>query len=191
MKKNNLLLIGLLVVLVVGGLVISKGKKPSDGLTSPIPRANGGTVNPQPTKVVLPTTLGGFMVTNKEICLENGKPVVYFFGSTTCPHCVWEKPVIEPVMAKFKDAIVFKERINSQDDMAVFNQYKDINPGYIPFVLLGCKYARVGSGESGAATKDEAVKLEGDNLTAIVCKLTGGKPESVCGPLAEKTKEVL
>jgi len=98
------------------------------------------TAKPTPS---YPKTLGDFLVTDKEICSKDGKPLVYFFGSTTCPHCQWEKPVMEKVAQKFSKEIDFHEDIDSQTDMDVFQKYSDINPGYVPFLVLGCKYARV------------------------------------------------
>jgi len=32
-------------------------------------------------------TIGDFLVSEDEICKEDGKPIVYFFGSKGCPHC--------------------------------------------------------------------------------------------------------
>ncbi|MDD3970117.1 MAG: hypothetical protein PHI91_02925, partial [Candidatus Pacebacteria bacterium] len=38
---------------------------------------------------------GGFKeITELDVCMENDKPIVYFFGSETCPYCEWEKPLI-------------------------------------------------------------------------------------------------
>jgi thiol-disulfide isomerase/thioredoxin len=148
-----------------------------------------GAQEVQPTQAPQATpsyekTVGDFLVTNNEICLEDGKPVVYFFGSEGCPHCVWEKPVLQKVVKNFEGLISYHENIDTQTDSDVFERYTDINPGYVPFLILGCKYARVGSGE---AIGEEA---EIENLTAIMCKLTGGKPSSVCNPLQEKTSTI-
>ncbi|MCL5090379.1 MAG: thioredoxin family protein [Patescibacteria group bacterium] len=93
-------------------------------------------------------TIGDFVVTDKEICKDNGKPLVYFFGSASCPHCQWEKPIAQKVFAQFKDYIVYHENFDSQNDSDVFEKYKDINPGYVPFIIIGCRYARVGAGEN-------------------------------------------
>lgn len=141
------------------------------------------TVTPQPSPSY-EKTVGDFLVTNNEICREDGKPVVYFFGSTGCPHCVWEKPVIQKVMKNFEGLVSYHENIDNQNDADVFAKYSDVNPGYIPFLVFGCKYARVGSGESIGEEK------EVEALTAILCKLTEGKPSSVCNPLKDITSTV-
>jgi len=136
-------------------------------------------------------TIGGFMVTEREIVREEGKPVVYFFGMETCPHCLWEKPIAQKVFSQFKDEIVYKERFDSEEDMDVFESYKDVNPDYgVPLIIVGGKYVRVGAGESLGATEEESKKLEEEALTALVCKLTDSQPSSICGPLEEEIKAI-
>jgi len=134
-------------------------------------------------KIVEPkkVTLGEFTVNNETVCRENGKPAVYFFGSITCPHCVWEKPIIESLAENFKDYVAFKIRIDSQEDIDVFSKYSN---GSIPTLILGCNYSRIGSGE---AVGEET---ESKNLTAIICKLTNGQPGDVCDSVKELTAQV-
>ena len=124
------------------------------------------------------STIGDFVISDEEICKENEKPVVYFFGSESCLHCKWEAPIIEEVANKFKDNIIFKERIDSQENIDVFQRY---STGGVPTLVLGCKYYRVGSGEQ--AGKETETK----NLTALICKLTGGQPNGVC----EEVKDLI
>lgn len=137
-----------------------------------------------------PKIIGNFLVTNNEICKENGKPTVYFFGSSSCPHCVWEKPIAQKVFGEFKDFISYHENYDSQNDGDVFSKYSDINPGYVPFLVLGCKYARVGAGETLGKDDAESKKLEEEALTTILCKLTDSKLTSVCNSLKDKASEI-
>jgi len=158
-------------------------------------QVKGSSATPSSAPTAEPTpnyqkTVGDFLVTDKEVCLENDKPIVYFFGSSTCPHCVWEKPIVQKVMAKFKDQVVYHENIDSDKDAEVFGRYSEINPGYIPFLILGCKYVRVGAGESLGSTPEESKKLEEEALTVILCKLTEGTPASVCTALEAKVTEI-
>ena len=155
--------------------------------------AQPGSLVQTPTSVPVPSfppTLGNFLVTNREICKEGEKPQVYFFGSVNCSHCVWEKQMAKEVFDQFKDAIAYHENFDSSNDSEVLMSYSDINPGYIPFIVLGCKYARVGAGENLGATDAESQKLEKEALASILCKLTDGNPTSVCGPLKDKTSQV-
>jgi len=110
-------------------------------------------------------------LTNEEICKENGKPIVYFFGSTSCPHCIWEHPVLEEVVQEFGDYISFHNNMDSQNDMDIFSKYSS---GSIPTLVLGCKYYRVGSGENDGEEKEKTT------LTKLFCDLTQNQPASIC-----------
>jgi thiol-disulfide isomerase/thioredoxin len=125
-------------------------------------------------------TIGNFKVTKNEICKENNKPIVYFFGSIKCPHCVWEKPIMEKVLNNFKDFVSFHKNIDSEKDMDVFSKYSD---GGIPTLVLGCRYYRVGSGEQSGEEN------ETKNLTALICKLTNNQPSVICEPVKNLVKE--
>ena len=116
-------------------------------------------------------TLGDFGVSNDNVCEENDKPLVYFFGSESCPYCNWEHPIIQGVAESFGGEIVFKDNMGTKNDMDIFQKY---STGGIPTLVLGCKYYRVGSGEV------DGEEVEKNNLTALICKLTGEKPSDVC-----------
>ena len=117
------------------------------------------------------TEIGNFSVSSDQICREDGKPVIYFFGSESCPHCVWEHPIIEQVAASFGDKISFHNNMSGDADEDIFNRY---STGGVPTVVLGCKYYRVGSGESLGEGEEAEV------LTALICKLTDNQPANVC-----------
>jgi len=120
------------------------------------------------------TTVGDFLVLEDEICTEDGKPIVYYFGASGCPHCVWEHPIIQAVAAEFGDQISFHDLMDKQEEMEVFQKYIDINGGGIPFIVLGCKYVRVGSGERAGEEQEKRA------LTQLICELTGSQPSQTC-----------
>jgi len=123
-------------------------------------------------------TIGNFSVGEDEICKENEKPIIYFFGSTSCPHCTWEHPIIEKVVKDFEEYISFHNNMDSNADTDIFSKY---STGSIPTLVFGCKYYRVGSGEqSGEET-------ESNILTALICKLTGNQPSETC----DKVKDLI
>ena len=127
------------------------------------------TVESQPSQAVD----GNFTeLTSAEPCQENGKPIIYFFGSESCPHCKWEQPVISAVAKKFGSAINYHENVDNGKEMDVFSQYSD---GGVPTLVLGCKYYRVGSGESSGKDSETAT------LTKLICNLTGNQPGEICG----------
>jgi thiol-disulfide isomerase/thioredoxin len=116
-------------------------------------------------------TIGNFLVSKEEICRENEKPIIYFFGSKRCHHCVWEGPIVEKVAKDFEGYISFHNNIDSERDREVFRKY---STGGIPTLVFGCKYYRVGSGER------EGEELESKNLTALICRLTDNQPSEAC-----------
>jgi thiol-disulfide isomerase/thioredoxin len=125
-------------------------------------------------------TVGSFLKTEDEVCYENGKPLIYFFGSKSCPHCAWEHPVLEKVIKDFEGQISFHNNMDSSNDSEVFSKYSN---GGIPTLVFGCKYYRLGSGEQAGEEK------ETKDLTAMLCKLTGSKAE-VCKSVEDLIKEI-
>lgn len=98
------------------------------------------------------TVEGNFIkLADQEICKENGKPIIYFFGSPNCPHCHWEYPIIKEVVAKFGDKVSFHDNMNEITDNEVFTKYSN---GSVPTIVLGCRYYRVGSGEEIGEDKE-------------------------------------
>ena len=133
----------------------------------------------------LASTIGRFSVIEGEICQEDGKPIVYFFGSESCPHCTWEHPIFEKVTAEFEGLIYLHNNMDElETDREIFEKYSQINQGGIPFTVLGCRYARVGSGEGFGEEKEEGY------LTALICKLTDGKPAEVCEGVADLIEQI-
>jgi len=102
-----------------------------------------------------------------DVCTENGKPIVYFFGSTSCPHCVWEKPVIGNTTALFASEISYHENMGTQTDLEVFQRYATYNRGSVPFIVIGCQFIRLGSGESMAADEATIKELNKTNPAII------------------------
>jgi thiol-disulfide isomerase/thioredoxin len=107
--------------------------------------------------------MGNFQETGDEICMEDGKPIVYFFASETCPHCTWEKPIIESVAAEFEDYISFHENIDNNEDRDIMSKYSS---GGVPFIVIGCKFARNGSGENIGEYDERQV------LRNLICQVT-------------------
>ena len=117
-------------------------------------------------------TIGDFIVSGDEVCKDDGKPAIYFFGSDGCLHCKWEHLVIADVASKFKDFISFHDNMNNfTADRDIFARY---STGGVPTIVLGCRYYRIGSGENHG--KEQEAKI----LTALICNLTDNKPVDVC-----------
>lgn len=126
-------------------------------------------------------TIGNFSVSAGEICKEEGKPIIYFFGSEGCGYCKWEHPLMEEVAEKFEAEIAFHNNMDSEADRDVFEKY---STGGIPTLVFGCKYYRVGAGTNHGEEK------EIEYLTALICKLTDAKPANVCVPLEDLINQI-
>lgn len=96
-----------------------------------------------------------------EICKENGKPVVYLFSTTWCPHCQWIKDAFDEVVKKYVadgkiaayhwDVDINDNTLTAEKETAVPAKdlaiYREFNPGgSIPTFVFGCKYFRIGNG---------------------------------------------
>lgn len=97
------------------------------------------------------------------VCKEGGKPVVYMFSTTGCPHCQWAGPIFDAVVKKYADKIVaYHWHVDTGDNtltsavetqvpanfLAIYNQF---NPdGSIPTFVFGCKYYRIGTANEAA-----------------------------------------
>lgn len=187
-KTFNITTIVLVVLLLVTAFLLGSTwtklqKEQTASKTQQV--AASPTVAQQPAREQLPSTVGGFLLTGDEVCKENGKPVFYFFGASFCPHCQWEHPIIQEVVPAFGNEIVFHDNMDKQTaDEDIYDKYSSINNGGVPFLLLGCSYARPGSGEN--VGKEEEKK----NLTAVLCKLTNGNPKKVCDPVKDLTAQI-
>ena len=98
---------------------------------------------------------------DKEICTEDGKPIIYLFSTTWCPHCQWIGETFREFANKAESegkAKVYQWEIDINDDALTTEVetevpaealaiYKEVNPrGSIPTFVFGCKYSRIGNG---------------------------------------------
>jgi thiol-disulfide isomerase/thioredoxin len=112
--------------------------------------------------------MGRFRDTGNDICTEDGKPIVYFFGSDGCRHCMWEKPIFDKAVSEFEGYISLHDNMNTQNDEDVEVEYG----GGSPLIIIGCKFARRGSGENWGAAAEEMI------LRNLICKVADSP---VCG----------
>ena len=143
-------------------------------------------------------------IKNATVQTVNGKPLVYFFGTTWCPHCGWERPLFINATSNFgtwsgirnsdlsnamftSDYIIVKafEIDVTQPpaaDIKVFQHYSA--DGRIPLLIFGGKYFRVGSGEAFGTVNETAA------LTAMLCKITDS-PANVSACKSTGVQEML
>lgn len=150
------LVIGIIVVVVVG-LIIWAAVSSSDG------------------KRVQQS--GTFDYDNAvQVCQENGKPAVYLFSTTDCPHCVWIKDTFDSTVKKYVDEgkiAAHHYELDTGDDTLteavetevpaeawqIFQKYNA--QGAVPMFVFGCQYTRLGNGyEQQGDLKAEAAEFE-------------------------------
>jgi hypothetical protein len=114
---------------------------------------------------------------NAEVCSENGKPLVYFFGLKTSDESNWEYSIIKDVVSKFGDSISFRDDMVEagplDKDQDVFSKYN--TSGSVPTIVIGCRYSRVGSGQF------QGEEQERTTLKNLICDTTGRNPLEFCG----------
>jgi thioredoxin-related protein len=122
----------------------------------------------------------------KEICKEDGKPMIRLYSTTRCSHCTWIKDTFDKVVKEYMDKgkiVAYhwevdindntlteeKEKEIPEKEMAV---YQEFNPrGSIPTFVFGCKYWRIGTGYE---RENDLAKEEAD-FREIIEKLLKAK----------------
>lgn len=115
-----------------------------------------------------------------DICKEDGKPVVYLFSTTWCPHCEWIKDTFDSWAKDNADkAVAYHWELDTNDNTltsdvetevpAEHNSvYEQFNPnGSIPTFVFGCRYGRVGNGYESQDDLD----AERDSFDAVLDEL--------------------
>ncbi|MGC9049117.1 MAG: TlpA family protein disulfide reductase [Patescibacteria group bacterium] len=115
--------------------------------------------------------VGTFYEVSEPICKRNGKPLVFMFSTSWCPHCQWAKPMFQKVVKDYTQKgkiLAYQWELDTNDDtltasketaippedMALYEKY---NPqGSIPTFVFGCKYYRIGTGHE--RTNDTAAE---------------------------------
>lgn len=123
------------------------------------------------------TVAGNYIETTEPVCKDANALSVKMFATSWCPHCAWEKPVLTNATAAFGDKVKLEvfdvdlQALSAADD-AMYQKY---NPsGTIPTIVLGCKYYKIGSGETlGAEGEAAAIKQ-------LICKSLGSDAPSFC-----------
>jgi len=178
---------GIAVIAVIGVIVLAivlvsgnKGAVATNPSNNTVQNQQAQTQQPASgPEAVSPTAPGietFFEKKNAQICKEGGKPVVYLFSTTWCPHCQWIKDTYDSVVSEYVKAGKIKayhwqmdtgdNTLTSDTETSVPADaqavYKEFNPqGSIPTFVIGCKYFRVGNGyESQKDLNAEATELK-------------------------------
>ena len=173
--------------LIIMAVVFFSGKKGEVAGEQAQNNQNNQNTNTQPAEtppttgpVTVPISVAEaktfFEKKDATVCKDGGKPVVYLFSTTWCPHCVWIKDTFDSIMKKYVDEgkiVAYHYEVDTGDDtltaaketkvpdsaLAVYNEF---NPeGSIPTFIFGCKYFRIGNGyEQQGDLNAEIVEFE-------------------------------
>jgi len=142
-KKNFNPTTLVLAVLLAGiaffaGMMLVENRNLKQGETAGVAnQASQNEVETQPAPESLEATIGGFAITKDEICYEDEKPLVYYFGYAGCPHCTWNQPILESVAKKFPTQIAFHDNMDKlEQDQDIQEKYAQISQGAVPFSFL-------------------------------------------------------
>jgi thiol-disulfide isomerase/thioredoxin len=124
-------------------------------------------------------TIETFDYESGDICMEDGKPVVRLFSTTTCPHCVWVGDTFDEVAQTYVnqglivahhwewDSItqtwddLLTDQVEGTIPASEMDVYDTYSGGYVPTFVFGCRYTRVGNGYEAENDLDaEAAEFE-------------------------------
>jgi thiol-disulfide isomerase/thioredoxin len=171
-KRKAISYFCLLLVMVIGLMTIvasgggDGGGSDGDGSTSD--DATDDTV-----------TIETFDYESGDICMEDDKPIIRLFSTSTCPHCLWVGDTFEEVVQKYLEegSIIahhweyntittnWDDLLTSQVETDIPASEKDVfdtySGGYVPTFVFGCRYTRVGNGYEAEDDLDaEAAEFE-------------------------------
>jgi thiol-disulfide isomerase/thioredoxin len=137
---------------------------------------------PEGSEIIFNKTIGNFKKIEDDPCYsDDGKLLVYYFGSSDCPYCEWQKPVIEAALLPFENQVSFKNNTDNENDLDIFSKYSD---GSIPLIVIGCNYYRVGAGINSSEQEDI------DVISSLVCSMIDGNSNETCEDLEELINKI-
>lgn len=162
--------VGIAIFAVLFLLVMAANliKFPGKATTPKTPATNAQTPASDISQEVVGQA-GTFLEVSESVCTENGKPVIYMFSTSWCPHCAWARqPFADAVKSYVAQGKIVaydweldtydntlttaKETAIPADANALYEKY---NPaGSIPTFIFGCKYYRIGTGHEKTADKN-------------------------------------
>lgn len=161
--------IAVIGLIILGVAFINLSKK--DGQVAgtienpPAGQQTTGQSAPQGVLATAPGLTTFYELPDAQICQEDGKPVVFLFSTTWCPHCQWVKDTFDNLVKEYVAAGKIKAyhwELDTNDNTLTDAKetqipaehsaiYQQFNPqGSIPTFVMGCKYFRTGNGHERA-----------------------------------------
>lgn len=121
-----------------------------------------------------------FYDSEKEVCFDNGKPIIRLYSSSGCGYCSWSAPIYEKVVKEYVEqgkivAYLWEDNIKDLlNDIEMPQEEKDLfyeySSGGVPVFVFGCKYYRVGAPysreENGEQLEEQELRNVIDDLLA-------------------------
>ena len=144
---------------------------------APEPADTGGIQSNPPQNADIQT----FRDSGREVCYEDGKPIIRMYASSGCGYCRWNKPMYEKVVKEYMDdgkivAYLWEDGKNILSDEqeptpaseeAIRREY-----GFsgVPAFIFGCKYYRSGApysrAEAGEVLEEAELRATIEDLLA-------------------------
>jgi thiol-disulfide isomerase/thioredoxin len=127
-------------------------------------------------------TFSTFIDSGEPICKVNGKPAVFLFSTSWCPHCVWVSPAFEEIAGEYRNAgkiHAFHWELDKEDDTLTDYNETEVPPTHltlftrfspdagVPVFVFGCKYYRIGN----AFEEEDNLEAEKKEFRLIIEKL--------------------
>jgi thiol-disulfide isomerase/thioredoxin len=122
------------------------------------------------TEMNLSTEIQTFSDSGKEICYEDGKPIIRMYSSSSCGYCSWSKPIYQEVVNQYVNegkivAYLWEDMkkdllsgIAIKDEEV--NLFSEFSKGGVPVFVFGCKYYRLGAPYSKTTNGEQLEKQE-------------------------------
>ena len=141
---------------------------------------------------IVPSTITTFdYVDDGDICMEDGKPVIRMYSSSTCPYCAWDAGAFNPVVERYVDDglivahhwEIWNLNTGAGDDLLTdeientipeseLEIFETFDPEYLtPYFVFGCKYTR-----TGAARYSYGLNAEAAEFMAVIEELLDSDP---------------
>ena len=173
-----------IAILISGGIIkIGPKNVATTNAPTPSPQAQQALQGPLTVSPTNPNIKTFFQKKDAQVCKEDGRPIIYLFSTTWCPHCQWIDETFDKVAKEYVNTgkiKAFHWQIDTGDntlteiketkvpdkDLAIYSEF---NPqGSIPTFVFGCKYFRTGNGyeqqKDLAAEEAEFREVIGDLL---------------------------
>lgn len=161
MENENIAILIISIIIVsafVGGIYYYKVYIPTQN------------VNNQKVELTRLSEITSYDITNSDVCISNGKPIVMFVGSSKCPYCNYFKPAFLEAIEPYKNNITLIMHFDTfNPDQTTQKVFENSNfNGGIPYINIACILDRTGMAYYNQENMHEKEVLELDKILRTV-----------------------